>query len=132
MPSGPQPFRPDLFAFFGNVYAKRMFGGYGLFAGDAMIGILHDDLIYLKTNERTRRAFVEEGMKPFVYRKRTGEEVALFYYQIPERLCDEPEEFAQWVRRAQAVAENSPSSMRRKRRVLTKAKRRMGKKPARR
>ncbi|MDE1938977.1 MAG: TfoX/Sxy family protein [Alphaproteobacteria bacterium] len=132
MRAGPQPFRPDLFASYGNVYAKRMFGGHGLFAGDAMLGFVSDDLIYLKTNEDTRAAFLAEGCKPFVYRKRsTGEEVALSYYQIPERLYDEPEEFADWVRRAQTVAENSPS-VQRKRRLTAKHGRPTGKKPPRR
>ncbi len=38
------------------------------------------------------------------------------YYEVPERLYDEPEEFADWVRRAYAVAEKTPA-VRRKRQV---------------
>ena len=38
------------------------------------------------------------------------------YYEVPERLYDDPEEFAEWVRRAYAVAERSPA-VRRKRRL---------------
>ena len=129
MRAGPQPFRPELFAFFGTVYAKRMFGGEGLFAGDAMIGFVSDGIIYLKTDEKTREAFRAEGCKPFVYRKRrTGEEIVMSYYQLPERLYDEPEEFAEWVRRARAIAENLPS-VQRKRRV-TAVKPRCAPRPA--
>ena len=121
-----QPYRPDLFQYYGTVYARRMFGGLGLFSGDAMVGIVIDDLIYLKTDENTRQDYIAEGAGPFVYRKRTGEGVSMSYYELPERLYDEPEEFAEWVRRAYAVAENSPS-VRRKRSVVKPAR----KKPAR-
>jgi DNA transformation protein len=83
-----------------------------------MVGIVVDDRLYLKTNEEMRKAFVEEGSAPFVYRARkTGDEIAMSYYEVPERLYDEPEEFADWVRRAYAVAEKTPA-VRRKRQVL--------------
>ena len=125
-----QSYRPDLFAFFGTVYARRMFGALGLFAGDAMVGIVVDDLIYLKTDEATRKDFIAEGTGPFVYRMRTGEDVSMSYYELPERLYDEPEEFAEWVRRAYAVAENSPT-VRRKRSVVKARKAPARKKSAR-
>ena len=120
MRSGLNPFLPDLFAFFGTVIARRMFGGLGLFAGDVMIGIVIKDRNYLKTDENTREAFVAEGAGPFVYAKRTGQEISLSYYEIPDRLYDEPEEFAEWVRRAHEVAERSPSVQRK--RQLTRKK----------
>ena len=109
MRAGAEPYRPDLFEQFGTVVARRMFGGLGLFAGDVMVGIVIDDLIYLKTDEATRPRFVAEGMGPFVYSKHTGEEIAMSYYAVPDRLYDEPEEFADWVRAAYAVAERSPA-----------------------
>ncbi|MGA7714205.1 MAG: TfoX/Sxy family protein [Rhizomicrobium sp.] len=118
MPTSTQPYRPDLFEYFGTVFTRRMFGSLGLFAGDVMVGIVVDDRLYLKTSEETRKAFVEEGSAPFVYRARkTGDEIAMSYYEVPERLYDEPEEFADWVRRAYAVAEKTPA-VRRKRQVL--------------
>ena len=118
MGASQQPYRPDLFEHFGTVFARRMFGALGLFAGDVMVGIVVDDRLYLKTNEETRRTFVEEGSGPFVYRaSKTGDEIVMSYYEVPERLYDEPEEFADWVRRAYAVAETTPA-VRRKRQVL--------------
>jgi len=112
-----QPYRPDLFQYFGTVHARRMFGGEGLFAGDVMIGLVSDDLIYLKTDGESRQRFIEEGSGPFVYSKHTGEEITMSYYEVPERLYDEPEEFADWVRRAYEVAERSPA-VRHKRNIV--------------
>ena len=109
MRAGAEPYRPDLFEQFGTVFARRMFGALGLFSGDVMVGIVIDDAIYLKTDEATRPRFIAEGMEPFVYHKHTGEEIVLSYYAVPDRLYDEPEEFAQWVRAAYAIAERSPA-----------------------
>ena len=95
-----------------------MFGAQGLFAGDVMVGIVADDRIYLKTSEDTRKPFIAEGTKPFGIRaSRARGEIATSYYEVPDRLYDEPEEFADWVRRAYAVAEKTPA-VRRKRQVL--------------
>jgi DNA transformation protein len=95
-----KPYRPDLFEHFGTVHIRRMFGGRGLFSGEVMIGLVSaDDLIFLKTDERTRQAYVEEGSKPYLFHlKRARGAIATSYYELPERLYDEPEEFAEWVR----------------------------------
>lgn len=122
---GARSYLLDLFAQYGPIRVRRMFGSEGLFAGDVMIGFADEDIIYLKTDEATRAAFVAEGCGPFVYRKRSGEEIVMSYYRVPDRLYDDPEEFAEWARRATAVAEKSPTVARKRRTALAKpAKRR--------
>ena len=105
----------ELFALFGPIRIRRMFGGEGLFSGDVMVGFAHGDIVYLKTDEATRAPFVAEGCQPFRYKKQNGEEIVMSYYPIPDRLYDDPEEFAEWARRAYAVAERSPSVERKRR-----------------
>jgi DNA transformation protein len=105
----------DLFANFGPIRRRRMFGAEGLFRGDVMFGFTQDDAIYLKTDDVSRSAFIAEGCKPFRYKKHDGEEIVMSYYPIPDRLYDEPEEFAEWARRALAIAERSPTAERKRR-----------------
>ncbi len=94
----------DLFQFFGPVSVRRMFGGEGIFADDLMIALVtSDDQMYLKTSDATRRAFLAEQRKPFSFAK-GGRKIDTAYYAVPDRLLDDPEEFAQWVKRAQDVA----------------------------
>jgi len=117
----------DLFSHFGPVRTRRMFGAEGLFCGDVMFGFTEEGVVYLKADESTRSAYTAEGCRPFTYRKHNGEEVVMSYYPVPDRLYDDPEEFAEWARRALAVAERSPS-LERKRRQLAgrQASRRSG------
>lgn len=107
----------DLFAQFGSIRLKRMFGGKGLFADEVMFGYLDGDVIYLKTDEETRAAFVAEGCEALAYQKRTGETIELSFYRVPDRLYDDPGEMAEWARRAEAVAQRSPAAVRKRQRA---------------
>lgn len=106
----------DLFEAFGPVTCKRFFGGEGIHAGAVMIGMVFDDVIYFKTDEETRKAFVAEKCKPFSFMK-GGETVVTTWFAIPDRLYDDPEELAAWAQAALKVASNAktPQMKRRKR-----------------
>jgi DNA transformation protein and related proteins len=57
----------ELFAAFGRVDVRSMFGGTGIYAEGVMFGLVVDDVIYLKTDERTAARFEQEGCGPFTY-----------------------------------------------------------------
>lgn len=113
--TAPHPFA-DLFG--GAIQTKRMFGGFGMYMGGKIAGIIVQDRIYLKTDEESRAAFLAEKCKPFTYKKRTGKGISLRYYAIPERLYDDPDDFAEWVARAERISDAAP-----KKKKATKASR---------
>lgn len=94
----------DLLAPFGPVTVRRMFSGAGIFADGLMFGLVVRDVIYLKVDDANRGDFEREGSAPFTYTrgKKSGRpsEHALPYWRLPERLYDDPEELAEWARRA--------------------------------
>ena len=95
----------DLFAEFGPIRLRRFFGGEGIYAGDAMIGSVFRDIIYFKTDEDTRKAFLAEKCKPFTFVKhKSGETIVTTWFALPDRLYDDPDELAQWARAALKVA----------------------------
>lgn len=80
-----------------------MFGGEGIYAGDQIIGLVVDERLYLKTTDSNRADYLAEGCKPFTFRR--GKKItATSYYAVPERLLDDPEEFAAWARKAESAA----------------------------
>ena len=93
----------DLFEYFGRISVRRMFGGEGIYAGAQIIGLVVDERLYLKTTDSNRADFLAEGCKPFSF-KRGKKIMATSYYAVPERLLDDPEDFAGWVREAHAAA----------------------------
>lgn len=94
----------DLFAPFGEVKIKQMFGGAGVYFKDQMFALLADERIYLKANDLTRPSFDAEGMKPFVFESKAGETIMTSYIEVPPRLLDDSDELAKWARRAYEVA----------------------------
>ncbi len=99
----------DLFAPFGPVTMKSMFGGAGLWSEGSMFGLVFDGAIFLKVDETSIPDFEREGSRPFVYTRakspgRVGR-ASLSYWRLPERLYDDPEELAAWAARALAIAE---------------------------
>jgi DNA transformation protein len=63
----------DLFASFGKVKIKLMFGGAGIYFNEQMFGLIADERIYLKASDETRPSFEREGSKPFVFESKRGD-----------------------------------------------------------
>jgi DNA transformation protein len=102
-----QQFVLDLLAPFDGIELRRMFGGAGLFAGNAMFGIIMNDLLYFKVDGSTRQAYLAEGAKPFAYSTRQGERRLASFFEVPAVLLEEPENFRSWAMQAMAIARRS-------------------------
>jgi DNA transformation protein len=94
----------ELFASFGPVDVRRMFGGAGLFADGLMFGLVFEGVVYLKAKADTVAMFEREGCQPFGYGTKTGRRVLTSYWRLPDRLYDDPDELAQWARAALTTA----------------------------
>jgi DNA transformation protein and related proteins len=94
----------ELFATFGTVVVKRMFGGAGIYAQETMFALLHDGVIYLKADPHNAPAFAREDLPPFTYTTRSGKRAVMSYRRMPDRLYDDPDELAAWAHEALAAA----------------------------
>jgi TfoX/Sxy family transcriptional regulator of competence genes len=83
---GFKEFVRDLFAEFGPVTIRNMFGGAGVYADGVMFAILVDDTLYLKTNAVSAFAYASEGMTPFKYTPR-GKEPVVMSFGRRRRVC---------------------------------------------
>jgi DNA transformation protein and related proteins len=104
----------DLFAPFGKILVRRMFGAEGLFRDGLMFGIVYEERIYFKTSEESRQVFIAESAGPLYYKMKNAEGILTSYYELPDRLYDDPEELADWARDAFAVALQSPTAKKKK------------------
>jgi DNA transformation protein and related proteins len=94
----------ELFAAFGRVSVRRMFGGFGVYADGTMFALASDGVIYLKADGETSAAFEREGMGPFTYAAKGRGRTSLSYWRLPDRLYDDPDELAGWARTALTAA----------------------------
>jgi DNA transformation protein len=96
----------ELFSTYGTVSVRRMFGGHGVFDGGMMFALESDGELYLKADDLTIPKLAAENSEPFVY-KAKGREIALSYWKLPERLYDEPDDFANFARDAFGAAQRA-------------------------
>jgi DNA transformation protein len=81
---------------------RRMFGAAGLYDEDTFFGIIDNDTLYFKTDERTRARYLAAGMPAFVpYPDRAG---AMRYHQVPLSVLEDAEKLAVWAREAVQTA----------------------------
>ena len=72
----------EVFRLFGTVRSRRMFGGYGVYHNDLIIGLVANDILYLKTDDLSAPQFSEAGCLPFSYTK-NGLTMKMSYSSAP-------------------------------------------------
>src|SRR5437899_6849349 len=97
----------DLFAGFGPVTIRRMFSGFGISAEGTNFALALRGGLYLRADEQTIPRFEAEGAKPFQYQTRAKTVTVGSYWQLPERLYDDPEELTDWAKAALSAAQRA-------------------------
>ena len=92
-------FVQELLEKWGQVTARRMFGGHGLYHEGLMFAIVMDNRLYLKADSVNRPDFEALNLTPFTYPMK-GKDVALSYWTAPDAIFDEPAEAVRWARLA--------------------------------
>ena len=87
----------------GAVRAKRMFGGWGVYADEVFIAVIGDERLFLKVSAESRPAFEAAGCEPFDFDVKNGS-IAMSYWSAPADAMDCAALMAPWARRAMAAA----------------------------
>jgi DNA transformation protein and related proteins len=93
----------ELLASLGPTRARRMFGGWGLYADGLFVAIIADEQLYLKVDAETEAAFVEAGCERFTYLAK-GKPMSMGYRRAPAEAMDSPALMAPWARLALKAA----------------------------
>lgn len=95
----------DLFGALGPFDTRRMFGGAGVYLGDAMFALVVDDTLYMKADAGLAQVYAEAGSAPFSYDTRTGTRTIPGMMRLPDSALDDPDEALDWARRSLVPAE---------------------------
>ena len=97
----------DLFAPFGEIRIRRMFGGAGVYCDDLFFALLDDGAVYLKSDETSRPAFEARGLSPFSYEGKDGKVGVMAYYNAPAEIFDDEDSLREWATRALDAAKRA-------------------------
>lgn len=84
----------------GDVVARRMFGGIGLFHDGIMFGIIDEGKLFFKTDSHNRAEFESKGLPPLTFKKKDGSSVTLSYHQCPEAALQRQDTMSPWAESA--------------------------------
>lgn len=95
----------ELLASAGAMRAKRMFGGHGVYADGLMIGLVAQEVLYLKIDAATRPQFEAAGCQPFTYDPGNGHKpMQMSYWTVPSEAMESPATMTPWARLALGAA----------------------------
>ncbi len=99
----------------GEVAAKRMFGGVGLYHDGLFFGLIASDLLYFKVDDENRPDYQTAGARPF--QPYGDESYSMGYYEVPVDVLEDVDQLKKWARGAvDAAARKAASGKRRKKR----------------
>ncbi len=98
----------------GDVRARAMFGGFGIYRGERMFALVADDALYIKVDDVSRAEFEARKLLPFRYETR-GETKLMSYWQPPAEAMDDREMLCEWAQKGCEAAERAAVKKTRKR-----------------
>ena len=98
----------DLLMPLGEVSARRMFGGYGIYKGGAMFGLVAEDRFYIKTDDENKNAFITQGCEAFVFGERNGKAIVSRYFEPPESAFTNAQKMKPWARMGVEASQRAP------------------------
>ena len=87
----------DLLMPLGEVRARKMFGGHGIYKDGVMFGLVADERFYIKTDDESKEAFIARDCEPFVFGIRNDKPVVSKYYEPPESACINARKMKPWA-----------------------------------
>ena len=105
---GFRSFVLDQLAEVGDVSARSMFGGVGLYANGVFFGIIARDRLYLRVGDTNRADYERAKMKPF--KPYPGRSSSMRYYAVPTDVLESAPALGTWAGKALAVASAGQSA----------------------
>ena len=92
----------------GDVTARSMFGGVGLYRAGVFFGIIAADRLYLKVDDQSRTDYERAGSKPF--KPYPNRSVTMRYWAVPLEVLESAPELTEWAWKAVGIAKKAGNS----------------------
>ncbi len=85
----------------GDLRARAMFGGYGIYCNQKMFGLIAQSVLYLKVDDISRPLFEARQCRPFTYTRKGKETpIVMSYYEAPLDAMEQSSTLREWGQRA--------------------------------
>ncbi|GBF50768.1 TfoX N-terminal domain protein [Leptospira ryugenii] len=84
-------------SFYGDIIAKPMFGGYGVYFEGRMFALFAEGVLYFKVDKANKEEFIKKKQKPFVYYGKPNQIIEMSYFTIPKTAWSSPKALSLWI-----------------------------------
>jgi len=88
----------------GEARGRAMFGGFGVYLDDVIVGLIIWDRLFFRVDDRNRPHYQAAGSEPFTYEGRSDKPIEMPYWEVPEEVLAEPERLCDWAAKARAAS----------------------------
>lgn len=97
----------DLLSPFGNITARAMFGGYGIYKDKIIFAIIADDTLYFKVDDSNRPDYENKHSEPFSYEAKDKKNIVMSYWTVPLDVFEDNELLYRWADTAYNISRNN-------------------------
>lgn len=98
--------------FVGDIFAKKMFGGLGIYLNGVFFALVANNLLYFKVDDTNRSDFKDAEMEAFY--PFGGKSYKMSYYEVPADVIDDDALLRKWADKAfQAAFKNAAKKKKR-------------------
>ena len=90
-----------------GITSKAMFGGWAIYKGGTIFGIIAIGELYFKVDDKNRLEFEKLESHPFIYTKKDGKQIAMSYWLVPEEIIEDRDKLIVLVEQSVAVSRRS-------------------------
>ena len=98
----------------GDVTARGMFGGWGIYLDGRMFALVAFETLFIKADDESRAEFERAGLQPFTYQRGKKEVAVMSFYQPPADALEDRELLCVWARKGVDAARRSGTKRRRR------------------
>jgi len=83
-----------------DISVRPMFSSFGLYLQSRFFGIISSGRVYFKTNDLTRKKYLEQSMGPFAPSEK---QILKNYYEVPVEVIEDINKLKEWAEEAASV-----------------------------
>lgn len=95
-----------------GIQARAMFGGYGLYQGGVIFGMIAHDQIYFKVGDDNISDYQAAESHPFTYVSASGKPVSMSYWSVPPSVLKNRAELLSWIQKSVRISSRKSTKKR--------------------
>jgi DNA transformation protein len=99
----------------GEARARAMFGGWGVYLDDVIVGLIAWDRLYFRVDDGNRPNYQAAGTAPFIYEGRSGKPIEMPYWEVPAEVLADPAQLCDWALKARRASVAARRNVRKQR-----------------